>query len=93
MTRDVYLVDGARTPFLKARQGPGPFTPVDLAVQCGRPLLMRQPFGLDAVDLLILGCVNVVQTLGYARVADTLTALSDTYGDRFSPDKGWQQAS
>tara|TARA_R110002124_G_scaffold9863_6_gene50431 strand:+ start:8207 stop:8479 length:273 start_codon:yes stop_codon:yes gene_type:complete len=33
------------------------------------------------------------QTLGYDRVADTLTALSDTYGDRFSPDKGWQQAS
>ena len=24
--------------------GPGPFTPVDLAVQCGRPLLARQPF-------------------------------------------------
>jgi acetyl-CoA C-acetyltransferase len=39
----VFLVDGARTPFLKARSGPGPFTPVDLAVQCGRPLLARQP--------------------------------------------------
>lgn len=70
MTRDVYLVDGARTPFLKARQGPGPFTPVDLAVQCGRPLLMRQPFGLYAVDLLILGCVNVVpEEMNPARVA------------------------
>ena len=44
MTRPVYLVDGARTPFLKARGRPGPFTPVDLAVQAGRPLLMRQPF-------------------------------------------------
>ena len=25
-----------------ARGKPGPFTPVDLAVQCGRPLLMRR---------------------------------------------------
>ena len=44
----VYLVDGARTPFLKARNAPGPFTPVDLAVQAGRPLLARQPFDRTA---------------------------------------------
>ena len=44
MARPVYIIDGSRTPFLKARSGPGPFTPVDLAVQCGRPLLARQPF-------------------------------------------------
>lgn len=50
----VYLVDGARTPCLKARGRPGPFTPVDLAVQCGRPLLLRQPFAADAFDLVVL---------------------------------------
>jgi acetyl-CoA C-acetyltransferase len=33
MARPVYIVDGSRTPFLKERSGPGPFTPVDLAVQ------------------------------------------------------------
>lgn len=60
MSRPVYVVDGARTPFLKARGGPGPFTPVDLAVQCGRPLLLRQPFAPDAFDQVILGCVNVI---------------------------------
>jgi acetyl-CoA C-acetyltransferase len=60
VSRPVYLVDGARTPFLKARGGPGPFTPVDLAVQCGRPLLLRQPFAPDAFDQVILGCVNVI---------------------------------
>jgi acetyl-CoA C-acetyltransferase len=60
MSRPVYIVDGARTPFLKARSGPGPFTPVDLAVQCGRPLLLRQPFAADAFDQVILGCVNVI---------------------------------
>jgi acetyl-CoA C-acetyltransferase len=54
------VIDGARTPFLKARGAPGPFTPVDLAVQCGRPLLLRQPFAPDAFDQVILGCVNVI---------------------------------
>jgi acetyl-CoA C-acetyltransferase len=58
--RPVYIVDGSRTPFLKARSGPGPFTPVDLAVQCGRPLLLRQPFRATAFDQVILGCVNVI---------------------------------
>lgn len=60
MSRRVYVIDGSRTPFLKARSGPGPFTPVDLAVQCGRPLLLRQPFAADAFDQVILGCVNVI---------------------------------
>src|SRR5262249_28540322 len=34
--------------------------PVDLAVACGRPLLLRQPFPPDAFDEVILGCVNVL---------------------------------
>lgn len=68
--RPVYLVDGARTPFLKARGQPGPFSPVDLAVQCGRPLLMRQPMPADRFDQVILGCVNVVPTeMNPARIA------------------------
>ncbi|WP_084044563.1 acetyl-CoA C-acetyltransferase (plasmid) [Ensifer sp. WSM1721] len=68
--RPVYLVDGARTPFLRARNKPGPFTPVDLAVQCGRPLLMRLPFSPDEFDAVILGCVNVIaDEMNPARVA------------------------
>lgn len=58
--RPVYVVDGARTPFIKARGRPGPFTPVDLAVQCGRALLLRQPFDARAFDFVVLGCVNVI---------------------------------
>ncbi len=78
MTRPVYLVDGARTPFLKARGGPGPFTPVDLAVQCGRPLLMRQPMPRNAFDLVILGCVNVIQDeMNPARVAALRLGMGD----------------
>src|SRR5207247_2350393 len=70
MSRSVFIVDGSRTPFLKARSGPGPFTPVDLAVQCGRPLLARQPFAPDAFDQVILGCVNVIaDEMNPARVA------------------------
>jgi acetyl-CoA C-acetyltransferase len=74
----VYLVDGARTPFLKARGAPGPFTPVDLAVQCGRPLLARQPFDRMAFDLVILGCVNVIaDEMNPARVAALRLGLGE----------------
>jgi acetyl-CoA C-acetyltransferase len=54
----IYIVDGARTPFLKARNGPGPFTASDLAVQAGRTLLMRQPFAPSDLDEVILGCAS-----------------------------------
>lgn len=76
--RRVYIVDGARTPFLKAKSGPGPFTPVDLAVQCGRPLLLRQSFGRDAIELVILGCVNVIaDEMNPARVAALRLGLGE----------------
>ena len=53
--RRVFVVDGARTPFLKAQKGRGPFTGSDLAVTAGRPLLLRQPFGPEAFDEVIVG--------------------------------------
>jgi acetyl-CoA C-acetyltransferase len=52
----VYLIDGARTPFLKARGGPGPFSASDLATQAGRALLLRQSFAPSDCDEVILGC-------------------------------------
>ncbi len=57
-TSPVYLVDGSRSPFLRARGKPGPFTASDLALQAGRPLLLRQPFAPDELDQVILGCVS-----------------------------------
>lgn len=54
----VYVVDGARTPFLKARNAPGPFAASDLAVQAGRALLARQPFAPTDLDEVILGCAS-----------------------------------
>ena len=58
MTQPVYVVDGARTPFLKARNRPGPFAASDLATQAGRALLMRQRFAADELDEVILGCAS-----------------------------------
>jgi acetyl-CoA C-acetyltransferase len=53
--RRVYVVDGARTPFLKAKPEGGPFMGSDLAVNAGRPLLLRQPFEATAFDEVIIG--------------------------------------
>ena len=58
MAEPVYVVDGARTPFLKARNRPGPFSASDLAVQAGRALLLRQPFAPTELDEVILGCAS-----------------------------------
>jgi len=55
--RPVYVVDGSRTPYLKARGKPGPFSASDLALAAGRPLLARQPFAADELDEVILGCM------------------------------------
>ncbi|MGH6976654.1 MAG: hypothetical protein ACREED_06480, partial [Stellaceae bacterium] len=77
--RPVYIVDGARTPFLKARGKPGPFTPVDLAVACGRPLLLRQPFGAEALDEVIMGCVNpIADEVNPGRVAGLRLGIDES---------------
>lgn len=55
--KPVYIVDGSRTPFLKARGKPGPFAAIDLALGCARPLLARQPFSPEELDEVIVGCV------------------------------------
>ena len=58
MSEPVYVVNGARTPFLKARNRPGPFAASDLATQAGRALLKRMPFAPDELDEVILGCAS-----------------------------------
>jgi acetyl-CoA C-acetyltransferase len=55
--RPVLVVDGSRTPCLKARGKPGAFAASDLAVAAARPLLARQPFSATDLDEVILGCV------------------------------------
>lgn len=52
--RDVYIVDGSRTPFLKAKDV-GPFSGSDLAVAAGQPLLNRHAFSPEEFDEVIIG--------------------------------------
>jgi acetyl-CoA C-acetyltransferase len=48
-------------------------------VQCGRPLLLRQPFAPDAFDQVILGCVNVIaDEMNPARVAALRLGMGET---------------
>jgi acetyl-CoA C-acetyltransferase len=56
MSEPIFIVDGARTPFLKARNRPGPFAASDLATDAGRALLVRQRFAPSDLDEVILGC-------------------------------------
>ena len=56
MREPIYIIDGARTPFLKARNRPGPFSASDLATAAGSALLLRQPFAPTDLDEVILGC-------------------------------------
>src|SRR6266481_256319 len=66
----VYVVDGARTPFLKSKNRPGPFAASDLATQAGRTLLVRQPFAPSELDEVILGCAAPsVDEVNIGRVA------------------------
>lgn len=55
--KKVYVIDGARTPYLKAAGRPGNFSAADLLVAAGRPLLTRQPFSPDQLSEVIVGSV------------------------------------
>src|SRR4051812_38770524 len=66
----IYIVDGARSPFLKSKNRPGPFAASDLATQAGRTLLARQKFAPDQLDEVILGCAAPsVDEVNIGRVA------------------------
>ena len=57
MINEVFVVDGSRSPFLKAKGAPGPFTAANLAVATAKPLLARLPLEASTIDEVILGCV------------------------------------
>lgn len=66
----VYVIDGARTPFLKSKNRPGVFSASDLATQAGRALLTRQKFAPTELDEVILGCAAPsVDEVNIGRVA------------------------
>jgi acetyl-CoA C-acetyltransferase len=57
LPHEIFIIDGARTPFLKMRDKPNPFSASDLAVAAGKALLERQPFEPTAIGEVVLGCV------------------------------------
>jgi len=66
----IFVVDGARTPFLKSKNRPGPYAASDLATQAGRVLLSRQKFEPTELDEVILGCAAPsVDEVNIGRVA------------------------
>jgi len=54
--RPIYIVDGSRTPFLRAAGRPNEFSASDLAVAASRPMLARQPIEPMDLDEVVLGC-------------------------------------
>lgn len=69
--RTVYIVDGTRSPFLKAK-GPGRFLASDLAVAASRELLARLPIEPEDIGETIFGCMmptpdetNIGRIIGY----------------------------
>lgn len=57
LKKEVYIVDGARSPFLKAKGQPGTLSASDLAVSVGRELLANQPFSPEDIGEVVIGCV------------------------------------
>ncbi len=56
--REVFIVDGKRSPYLKARSEAGPFSASDFATHVGRQLLLGQSFSPEDINEVIVGCVN-----------------------------------
>lgn len=54
----VYIVDGLRTPFVKATGKPNPLSAAELAIAAASPLLARQPFAPQDLDEVVVGCVG-----------------------------------
>ena len=76
--KQVFIIDGNRTPFLKAR-GVGPFSASDLAVSAGRDLLKRLSIANDTIDEVIIGCVMAgPNEVNISRVIAQRLGLSDS---------------
>ena len=76
--RPVFIVDGARTPFLRARGRPGQFAAADLALRSAQPLMLRQRFEPEQLDEVILGCVmSAANEANIARVVSLRLGCGD----------------
>ncbi len=72
LPRTVYIVDGLRSPMLKARGKPGPFSASDLGLQVCRALLAKHSFAPEQIEEVITGCMmpgadeaNISRVIGW----------------------------
>lgn len=98
---EVYIVDGARTPFLKAKDGRGPFSASDLALQTGRQLLARHDDMQNLIDEVIIGSAMpspdeanigrvIALRLGIAEHVPAWTVMRNCASGLQSLDNAWQ---
>lgn len=53
----IYLIDGLRTPFLRATERRGPYSAADLGTYATQQLLLRQNLPPQAIDQVVAACV------------------------------------
>jgi acetyl-CoA C-acetyltransferase len=53
----IYIVDGVRTPFIKAKGQRGPFSAADLGVIAASQLFLKNPILPTSIDEVVAGCV------------------------------------
>jgi acetyl-CoA acyltransferase len=78
MTEKIVIIDGVRTPFMRANGAAGELMPDDLGAFVVKELAARASFPLDEIDELIFGNVlQLPQTLNIARVISVKGGLSE----------------
>lgn len=74
----VYIIDGARSPFIKAKGKPGPFSAADLAVPVCKHLIARLGLDPQHIDEVIAGSVVAsADETNIARIIALRSGLSE----------------
>ena len=81
MNEPIYIIDGARTPFLKSRNRPGPFAASDLATAASNPYVLM----VSEYVKTHLACEAVVIS---AQIESELIDLAPDEADAFLKELG-----
>ena len=72
--KPVYVIDGLRSPILKARGRPGPFTAADMSLSVARSLLRKHSEYADKIDEIIKA-----HTTGREKSSEIKAVMGDEY--------------
>ena len=79
--KPIYIVDGNRTPFLKAQSkvGPGPLCSSRIGSAVRRSLLLRQTCDTSVIDEVIVGCTTPSESeMNIARVISLRSGIANS---------------